>query len=186
MIDIALSKKKIRKNIIEKRAKLSLLQKQYYDEKINIQLLQLISKFNIKTIHAFLPIFNEINILPLLHVLVKNGLTVICPKTLKKPTMQNLVLNANFDIEKGIFNTLHPSNTYEYVGNIDMIIVPGLAFDNNNNRLGYGGGYYDHFLAQNPEAKKIAICYPFQVLDQVPVAPYDQKVDQILVLNEHL
>ena len=63
---------------------------------------------------------------------------------------------------------------------IDCIIVPGAAFDMQGNRLGLGGGYYDKFLKLTPNAKKIALAYDFQIVEDLPVAPYDSKVDLII------
>ena len=66
-------------------------------------------------------------------------------------------------------------------GRYDLIIVPGLAFDNRNYRVGYGGGYYDNFLVMQPESFKVGIFYPFQKVDVVPVEPHDICLDTILV-----
>lgn len=62
---------------------------------------------------------------------------------------------------------------------IDLILVPGLAFDIRGNRLGYGKGMYDRFLASN-EAPKVALVYDCQVIPEVPVEAHDQTCDFIL------
>ena len=66
-----------------------------------------------------------------------------------------------------------------YKGKIDLIIVPGVGFDQNNNRLGYGKGFYDHFL-KNKNIFKIGICFKEQLLDEIPVNEYDIKMDLII------
>ena len=58
--------------------------------------------------------------------------------------------------------------------------MPGLAFNDANFRLGYGGGYYDNFLLQYPLAYKLGICYPFQKVEQIPLEPHDVKLDDVL------
>jgi 5-formyltetrahydrofolate cyclo-ligase len=64
---------------------------------------------------------------------------------------------------------------------IDLAIVPGLAFDRRLNRLGYGAGYYDRFLPKLREnAFKIGICYEFQVVEQLPSDPFDISMDAIV------
>lgn len=63
---------------------------------------------------------------------------------------------------------------------IEYIIVPGVAFDKNNNRLGHGKGYYDKLLPKTPQAKKIGICFDFQLLEEVPVDEFDVKMDLII------
>jgi 5-formyltetrahydrofolate cyclo-ligase len=87
------------------------------------------------------------------------------------------------DIEKGVFGTTHPANPEEYTGKFDLIIVPGLAFDDKKYRLGYGGGYYDNFLVNHPEAYKIGIFYPAQKVENVPTEAHDICLDEILINN---
>jgi 5,10-methenyltetrahydrofolate synthetase len=62
----------------------------------------------------------------------------------------------------------------------DVIIVPMLGFDANLNRLGYGGGYYDRFLAGQPQARKIGVCFELGKLDQLPAEPHDIPLDMII------
>jgi 5-formyltetrahydrofolate cyclo-ligase len=61
---------------------------------------------------------------------------------------------------------------------IDLVIVPGIAFDKFNNRLGRGKAYYDKLL-KNLTAKKIGVCFSFQFLENIPVNQYDVKMDQV-------
>ncbi|QKS70913.1 5-formyltetrahydrofolate cyclo-ligase [Paenalkalicoccus suaedae] len=62
---------------------------------------------------------------------------------------------------------------------IDVILVPGLMFDLNGYRVGYGGGYYDRYLASS-SALTLSICLDEQLIDHVPRNTYDVKVDQVL------
>jgi 5-formyltetrahydrofolate cyclo-ligase len=64
---------------------------------------------------------------------------------------------------------------------IDLAIVPGLAFDRQLNRLGYGAGYYDRFLPKmRKDAAKVGICYEFQIVEQLPSDPFDVPMDSIV------
>lgn len=67
------------------------------------------------------------------------------------------------------------------VDDIDLIVVPGVAFDNQNNRMGRGRAYYDKLL-RTTNCEKIGICFKFQLLDKVPTDEYDIKMD--LVISE--
>lgn len=62
----------------------------------------------------------------------------------------------------------------------DVIIVPMLGFDASLQRIGYGGGYYDRLLAEQPQAKKIGVCYESGKVEQIPVEPYDISLDMII------
>lgn len=62
---------------------------------------------------------------------------------------------------------------------IDLVIVPGVAFDKNRNRLGRGKGFYDKFLS-TVSCYKIGICFPFQILDSIPTDCHDIKMDEII------
>lgn len=63
---------------------------------------------------------------------------------------------------------------------IELAVFPGLAFDKEGNRLGYGGGYYDRAFARNDITKKIAFCFSCQLLDHIPSEAHDLKVDKII------
>ena len=63
---------------------------------------------------------------------------------------------------------------------IDLIIVPGVGFDRQGNRLGRGKGYYDRLLPRIPSAYKIGICFPFQLVEEIPAEPFDIRMDEIV------
>ena len=178
-------KKKLRKEMHLKRAELNPVFKQKYDKWICEALLKTIKENKFKTIHCYLPMGTEIDIFPLIEILLKENLTIVTPKTLTKRKLKHLVLKSLDELEEGVYGTQHPAGDNEFLGQYDLIITPGLAFDASNYRLGYGGGYYDNFMVQYPEARKIGICYPFQQVDKIPVEEHDLKLDAIL-LNRNL
>ncbi|KGA95486.1 hypothetical protein AJ85_20475 [Alkalihalobacillus alcalophilus ATCC 27647 = CGMCC 1.3604] len=69
------------------------------------------------------------------------------------------------------------------INEIDFVLVPGVAFGKRGERLGYGGGFYDRFLAQT-NIPKVALAFSFQVFAQIPVEIHDQRVDLIVTENE--
>ena len=63
----------------------------------------------------------------------------------------------------------------------DVILVPALGFDRDGNRLGLGGGWYDRFVAQQPQAKKIGVAYAWALAENgIPVEPWDMKLDLVV------
>lgn len=175
------NKEALRKTLSKQRDKIPEIYKQKYDQWICTQLYQIIQDQQFKTIHTYLPMGSEINLYWLIEQLLTAKIKVITPKTLGKRKLQHLILNSLDELEKGKFGTRFPANSTEYSGPYDLIIVPGLAFDKQLYRLGYGGGYYDAFLSQHPYAQKIGIAYPFQIIDQVPQESHDQRLDKLLV-----
>lgn len=91
--------------------------------------------------------------------------------------INNLIENSNFGIPEPEGNTL--SNINE----IDIIFVPGVAFDRNLNRIGRGKAFYDKLLS-NFKNPKIAICFDFQIVDSIPIESNDIKMDMIIAESE--
>ena len=90
-------------------------------------------------------------------------------------------LSKETDFAIGDFNILEPQNE-PYNGDYDLIIVPGVAFDRNGNRIGRGKGYYDRFLSKHLDVKRIGICFDFQFIDEVPTEDNDIRMDEVISL----
>jgi 5-formyltetrahydrofolate cyclo-ligase len=179
-MEITAEKKALRNAIKEQRDALHLDYKLKYDSWTCNALEIEISERNCKVVHAYLPMGNEIDIKPLLANLLKKKITVVVPKTLKKRKLEHLVLDSLDGLESGVYGTSHPKNGTIFTGNIDLVIVPGLAFDTENYRLGYGGGYYDTFLAEYPNAFTVGVGYPFQKVKTVPKEAHDACLNTVI------
>jgi 5-formyltetrahydrofolate cyclo-ligase len=85
------------------------------------------------------------------------------------------------DLAEGAFHIMEPAGEpfcdYE---RIDVVLVPGMAFDAAGRRLGRGRGYYDRFLAAHPHVYKIGVCFPFQRVAEVPAEPHDVVMDEVV------
>ena len=147
---------------------------------INQELIKIASKAEISTVHTFLPIGSEINIYPFIQDCLNNDITVVVPKTLKSPQLQNLILHSLDDLKTGMFNTLSPINEVPYNGRFNLIIVPGLAYDKQFHRLGYGAGYYDHFIKNHLTTFTLGVCFSFQFIDSVPTEEHDISLNGVL------
>lgn len=180
MLRTKAKKQQLREAMLEQRNKLARKDRQAYSAEICKQLWKLIEQKNLRTIHSYLPMGSEVNIAPLLQKALDHGLTVAVPKTLRKRQMQNLVLKDLKNMEVGIFNTYHPKDAAEYKGAYDLIIVAGLLFDPQGYRVGYGGGYYDTFLASQPKALKVGVCFPFQRVESIPTEEHDFRLNLLM------
>lgn len=108
---------------------------------------------------------------------------VVVPRCIdKEGNMIGVKINSFDELKEGFFGILEPENSVEFPkSRIDFAIVPGLAFDKECYRLGYGKGYYDRFLSDiNPF--KLGVCAKEFYLKEVPHDEYDVKMDSVLVL----
>jgi 5-formyltetrahydrofolate cyclo-ligase len=91
------------------------------------------------------------------------------------------------DLEPGTMGILEPIKKRSIIDahKLDIILVPGVAFDRKGNRVGYGLAYYDRFLKKfSPSTVKIALAYDFQVVSDIPCEKHDQVVDIIITERE--
>ncbi len=89
-------------------------------------------------------------------------------------------------VEEGAFGILEPtaqSSLFTDFSLIDLIVVPGMAFDAQGHRLGRGKGYYDRLLCQCPRAYKMGVCFDYQLVDDVPSEPHDIRMDEVVCIT---
>ena len=177
-------KDKLRKELLQHRSEIDPASKAEYDTWVCDQLYDIVQEWDYQVIHVYIPMGDEINILPLIDNLLKDGRIIIAPKTLPERQLQHLVLQSIKKIEKGVYGTSHPSKSIEYIGDIDLIITPGLAYDYKGNRLGYGGGYYDTFLTEQSNAHAVGLAYPFQRMKYIPIGSHDIPVNEVISKRE--
>lgn len=181
-MDINTQKHQLRQKMRAQRDALDPAWKELYDQAINTRLITLVEERDFHIIHCYLPMGSEININPFIQECLSRKLTVVAPKTLKNRKLDHLVLENLEQTEEGLFGTKHPRSGKVFSESYDLIIVPGLAYDKDKYRLGYGGGYYDTFLSENKDAFKLGIAYPFQICPSVPTEPHDIKLDEVLTV----
>lgn len=88
-------------------------------------------------------------------------------------------------LEEGYYGIPEPTKGQIADWQDALMIMPGVAFDRDNHRVGYGGGFYDRFLEKHPGLVRLAIAFEFQILEQVPVEPTD-ILPQIIITEEKL
>ncbi len=179
-MNIPQEKQSLRKKMMQLRDHLKADQKEAYDQWISEQLWLKVETLEANIVHVYLPMKTEIDIYPFIKKALSKGKTLVCPKTLPKRQLEHLQLLSLSELEEGLWGTKHPASGIIYKDSIDLIVIPGLAFDLANYRLGYGAGYYDHFLEQYPKAYKLAVAYPFQMLETVPKEQHDVQLDEVL------
>lgn len=159
----------IRKNLPDKDIKSAII----FDKVINTQEYQ-----HSHIIALYKNLESEVNTDKLITYSISIGKIVLLPKVVGNDmvfyqiTKETIFLKSNF----GVYEPMEKDN---YDGNIDLIIVPGICFDKNNNRLGFGKGYYDKYLTNN-NLKKMGICFKEQLVESIPTDDNDIKMDLII------
>lgn len=137
------------------------------------------------------PIRNEVDIRPLLHESWDSGkkLFMPCCRRDEPGIMDFGVVRAEQDLLSGSFGIKEPCRSrceFPDAVSPDIIVVPGVGFDRNGYRIGFGGGYYDRFLArpQKDNFLAVGVCYSFQLVEGFPIEPWDKAVELICTDKE--
>lgn len=136
---------------------------------------------NAKTVMMYTSAFKEPRTMPIIKKLLEDGKKVVLPISMtSNHTIVPTYLDDVSDLKAGAYGILEPSVIKEVEpSDIEVVVVPGIAFDAHKSRIGFGKGYYDKFL-MNLQAKKIALCYDFQIVDCLPVTDFDVPMDLII------
>ncbi|WP_437202802.1 5-formyltetrahydrofolate cyclo-ligase [Planctomicrobium sp. SH664] len=134
---------------------------------------------------------DEVGTLPALEADLKQGRSVVVPYCRQNDLLLSRIVAAS-ELSPGSFGIPEPlpgiqSNPTRNVApqQIDAILIPGVAFDRQGNRLGYGRGYYDRLLQQLPPAcLRIGLAFDVQLVEDVPVEPHDEPVHLLITENE--
>lgn len=132
-------------------------------------------KFN--TIMSYMSFENEVKTNQINNYIIRKGKKLILPKISNHELIPIETSNPdNYEISK--FGIKEPLGKI-FNEKIDIIIIPGIVFDKNGNRIGFGKGYYDKFLQKNNSCR-IAVSYDFQVRDFIPSEFFDAKMNLII------
>ena len=134
-----------------------------------------------QTVLAYYSLPDEVDTHQLLDDLLAEGKKVLLPKVLDDETMEIRRYTGRHDLQEGILHLMEPiGEPFTAYEDIDIVVVPGMAFDARGHRLGRGKGYYDRFLAAHPYIDKIGVCFDFQKLAEVPTDERDIPVDEVI------
>ncbi|HIE43317.1 MAG TPA: 5-formyltetrahydrofolate cyclo-ligase [Candidatus Omnitrophica bacterium] len=182
-------KQLLRKRIKELKEKFTLSSLQKKSKKIESILLSLPEYKNSSFPFVYVSMDREVHTHGIIKRMFIDEKKVAVPLVLES---QNIMLackiNNFIDLEPGPWGILQPRKEKiqnVHLESIDLVIVPGVAFDKNGNRLGRGRGFYDRFLnLTSPRVPKIALAFSFQIVEKVPTTEGDIPVDMIVIENE--
>lgn len=129
---------------------------------------------------TYYPHNNEVNLLSLLERHPEK--TWYLPRLQSENQFIALSFTTLEGLEKNQYGIPEPpkASNQRYEDELDLILVPGLAFDQKGNRLGMGKGYYDRYLKPLQHTFKIGVCFAEQKVDQLPTDPYDVAVNLVI------
>lgn len=133
-----------------------------------------------RTIYGYLPYNQEVRTVPMLEQALRDGKRVAVPKVVGEE-MVFIFMDDLSKVEKGYAGIPEPIADGPVADDPQaLVLMPGLAFDAQGHRIGYGGGFYDRFLSKEPDHPTIALCYDFQMFPALDTQEHDIPVDCVL------
>lgn len=178
-----MDKKEIRKNIIKMRDELTLERRMVLDNRILESVLELNRYQQANMIFLFLSFGSEVDTKRLIERALAKQKRICVPRVISRQAgMLPFEIIGLQDVEPGHYGILEPKNGCRLVEltEIDLVLMPGVAFDRSGGRIGYGGGYYDRLFAKAAYIAKIALAYEMQVLETLPLEEHDIRIDGLV------
>lgn len=180
-----MEKQEIRKKFLTIREALSEEEVQNKSQIICKQLLKMSCFEYTDWIYGYMPIRNEVDIRSFLQHHLDTGKKIALPRVIGD-NLEFYQITSFEDLEEGSFHVLEPKEGCPKAEAGGFILVPGVAFDREGGRIGYGKGYYDKFFSSHSQVlEKIGIAYKIQVTDRIPITSTDVRLDG-LVYDEDL
>jgi len=184
-MDIRLEKKALRKRILAERDSLTREDWVEKSKAIFNHFITLEELKPAKNIFIFINFRSEVNTKPIIEHLLAEDKNIIVPYTdIQNKKLRLYYLKDFNELKEGSYGILEPDPAIAKEANIkdvDLVVVPGSAFDLKGGRMGYGGGFYDRLLPSIREGvKAVAIAFELQLVDDVPMGYYDRRVDIIV------
>lgn len=176
-------KQQIRAELKKKRNTLTSEQRKRYSRIICEKIWNIIEKEKTEIVYCYYPLGNEADVLPLAERTLKEGRKVAFPRT-NGETMEFYQVTCLTEFQEGAFHIMEPLGGYPLDVKNPLVVVPGLGFDKDKNRIGYGKGFYDRYFARFPSCRKIGAAYEAQIIDYIPTDKYDTKMDIIITEGE--
>ena len=172
------SKQQLRVVLKRRRELLSPKETQQLSAKICENLQNQPSFLQADTVYFYYPLNTEANLLLLAEKALSMGKQIAFPRV-NGTKMDFYQVNSLTEFTEGTFHVMEPTGQQKICQKDPLVLVPGLAFDLQGRRMGYGKGYYDKYFARYPDCMKIGICYAMQIIDEVPTSQYDIPMDAV-------
>ncbi|MGM0548309.1 MAG: 5-formyltetrahydrofolate cyclo-ligase [Bacillota bacterium] len=184
------AKEAIREKVLKERSKIKKIKIDKWSNQIENNFFKIPQLNKINKIMAYASMRNEVKTFSLMQKLIDQNYSLYLPYTKGDQISLGIVKinNLKSDLELGTYGVQEPKHklrTKAIPTDLDLIIVPGACFSKNGYRIGYGGGYYDSFLADyGISALKVGFCYNRFIFDSIPTESHDIPVDFIITEKE--
>jgi 5-formyltetrahydrofolate cyclo-ligase len=179
-------KRALRRAMIDRRGVLSTAERAERSRLVSLQLARLPELAAARAVAGFAATSAEIDPGQALVEVGARGATVAYPRVTKEqPRLRFHRVGSATDMRPGAYGILEPPEGCPEVApeELDVILLPGLAFDRDGHRLGYGGGYYDELgglVRRQGRALLVGVGFDFQLVDRCPAADHDVDIDRVV------
>ena len=175
-----MDKKALRKAIGEKKRALSEAQIEERSRILADRLFATNAYQEANSLYAYLSFNQEVRTAPIIRRAWADGKRVAVPKVVGRE-MVFIWLDDFGQLKEGYYGIPEPVEDGPVADDpCALVLMPGLAFDRAGHRIGYGGGFYDRFLAREPGHPRLALCFDFQLIDALEVEDHDVPVDRVI------
>lgn len=175
-----MDKTALRREIREKKKAMSTEEIEVRSARLGELFAQTEAYKNAETIYGYMPYNQEVRTVPILEQAIRDGKKVAVPKVYGD-IMKFIYLEDLTQVEKSDMGIPEPvADEPVAEDQTALVLMPGLAFDKEGHRIGYGGGFYDKFLMAEPNHPTVALCYDFQMYAHLDTEEFDIPVDLVL------
>ncbi len=168
-----MTKKEIRRIANENRKAMPPGEEEEKSRKICEQILSLPEYKEARSLYCYVDFNHEVRTWDIMENAIAEGKRVAVPRV-DGDSMDFYYITSREDLEPGCLGILEPKAGLSMAAEEEaFFLMPGVAFDRDHHRVGYGGGYYDRYLERFPKLTKVAVAYECQVFDQVPHETFD-------------
>lgn len=178
--DLKEQKKELRKEIRD-------LRKAHTDEEIHqmsmgvLEQIQTLPEYQeAKVLYAYMDCKHEVETRDLIRLAWKQGKRVAVPRVCGQEMRFYYITSFERDLEDGSFGIREPKEHAPACEEEALLLMPGVAFDVNRHRVGYGGGFYDRFLEEHSRLVTVALAFEFQVREEVPFEEFDIRPGKVI------
>lgn len=177
-----MEKEEVRKNMRARRKALKPEEREVFQKQAQKNLLSLQEFRQAEWIFPFVSCGTEIDTVALIQAVLAEGKHHLAAPRVRGEEMDFVLLHSIQDLVPGAMQILEPTGSQIVTANEGLMLMPGLAFDLQGNRVGYGAGYYDRYLENYDSSKlvKVAYAFDFQIVDYIQAEEHDRRVDAVV------